>query len=38
VTPGVGRSSGPSIYAGIAIEGAMLIRVGDALYRMNASL
>jgi len=35
--PGVGRSSGPSIYAGIAIEGAMLIRVGDALYRMNAS-
>jgi len=37
VMPGVGRSSGPSIYAGIAIEGAMLIRVGDALYRMNAS-
>jgi len=35
--PGVGRSSGPSTYAGVAIEGEMLIRVGDALYRMNAS-
>jgi len=36
-TPAASRSSGPSIYAGIAVEGAMLIRRGDELYRMNAS-